>query len=262
MRRRLSALRPLIGAYFIAGIENSFDIVFGASLIAGLITTGGILTIRQFETWAKENTTYFACFAAGVLISVSFLHIVPKSFAMNADAPAYLFAGYMVMLLFNRFLTAFVCDKPQTADYAIGLVPLFGIGFHSFIDGVIYSISFSVSVFTGALVALGMVLHEFPEGIVTYALLVRGGFTKNRAFQLAILASAVTTPLGTLVSYPMISKIDQSALGALLALSAGALVYVGATHLLPQAEREPRRYSLLALAAGVVIALGIVMSGR
>jgi zinc transporter ZupT len=57
-----------------------------------------------------------------------------------------------------------------------------------------------------------------------------------------------------------VSRIDRSLLGALLALSAGALLYVGATHLLPQAEREPRRYSLIALAAGILVALGIVLS--
>lgn len=241
-------------------MDKGFWITFGASVLAGVVTTGGILAIRQFETWARQNTTYFACFAAGVLVAVSFMHIVPKSFAMNARAPAYLFAGYLLMHVFNRFLTAYVCDKPQTADYALGLVPLVGIGVHSFLDGVIYSISFSVSMFTGALVALGMVLHEFPEGIVTYALLVRSGFTERRSFVLAFLAAAVTTPLGALVSYPFISRIGQPLLGSLLALSAGALIYVGATHLLPRAEREPRRFSLVALAAGVLVALGVVLS--
>jgi zinc transporter ZupT len=188
------------------------------------------------------------------------MHIVPKSFAMNTQAPAFLFAGYLLMHMLNRFLTAYVCDKPQTADYALGLVPLLGIGFHSFLDGVVYSISFSVSMFTGALVALGMVLHEFPEGIVTYTLLLRSGFTERRSFLLAFLAAAVTTPIGTLVSYPFVSQIEQPLLGALLALSAGALIYVGATHLLPQAEREPRRFSLVALSAGILVALGIVVS--
>ncbi|MFZ7112861.1 MAG: ZIP family metal transporter, partial [Desulfatiglandales bacterium] len=69
-----------------------------------------------------------------------------------------------------------------------------------------------------------------------------------------------TTPLGMLVSYPYISRISQPMLGALLAFSAGALVYVGATHLLPQAETENRRYSLLALGAGVLVAVIIVIS--
>jgi zinc transporter ZupT len=241
-------------------MDQGFWVAFAASTIAGAVTTVGILSIRRFEIWARRNTTYFACFAAGVLIAVSFLHIVPKSLAMNEQAPAYLFAGYMLMHVFNRFLSAYVCDSPQTAEYALGLVPLLGIGFHSFLDGLAYAISFSVSVFTGVLVAIGMVLHEFPEGIVTYTLLVRSGFTGRRSFLLAFAAAAVTTPLGTLVSYPFVSRIDQSLLGLLLALSSGALIYVGATHLLPQAEREPRQFSMAALAAGILVALGIALS--
>lgn len=231
---------------------------FAASLLAACVTTTGIYVIRRFEAWGRRNTTYFACFAAGVLIAVSFLHIIPTAFAMSPQAPVYLLAGYLLMHFLNRFLTAYVCDKPETADYAIGLVPMLGIGFHSFIDGVIYSITFTVSFFTGVLTAIGMVLHEFPEGIVTYLLMLRGGFAKKRAFLLAFLAAAVTTPLGTLVSYPVISQIEKPLLSALLSLSAGALVYVGATHLLPRAEREPRRFSLIALATGIVVAVGII----
>jgi zinc transporter ZupT len=76
----------------------------------------------------------------------------------------------------------------------------------------------------------------------------------------AFLAAALTTPLGMLISYPYISKIDDSLLGALLAFSAGAFVYVGATHLLPQAETEHKKYSLFALSAGILVALAIVFS--
>jgi ZIP family zinc transporter/zinc and cadmium transporter len=63
-----------------------------------------------------------------------------------------------------------------------------------------------------------------------------------------------------LVSWPLVSRIDAPLLGSLLALSAGALVYVGATHLLPQAEKERRKYSLYALGAGILVAVVIVLS--
>jgi ZIP family zinc transporter/zinc and cadmium transporter len=105
-----------------------------------------------------------------------------------------------------------------------------------------------------------MVLHEFPEGIITYLLLLRGGFSEKISLVLALLAASLTTPLGMLVSYPYISQIDKPFLGTLLSLSAGALVYVGATHLLPQAEKEHRKYSLLALGAGILVAVIIVLS--
>ncbi|MGE0873475.1 MAG: ZIP family metal transporter [Burkholderiales bacterium] len=243
-------------------MESAFWTAFGASALAAIVTAIGIWVIRHYEDWGRRHSIYFVCFAAGVLISVSFLHIVPKSFEMNAHAPAWLLGGYVLMHLFNRFVTAFVCERAPNAAYGIGLVPMVGIGLHSFIDGFVYSITFTVSVFTGALAATGMVLHEFPEGIITYLLLLRGGFSEKKSLALALLAASLTTPLGMLASYPFISRIDAQLLGGLLAVSAGALVYVGATHLLPQAEHERRRFSLVALGAGMLVAVVIVLSGH
>lgn len=241
-------------------MENTFWTALGASTLAALVTAIGIYTIRHFEAWGRRYSIYFTCFAAGVLISVSFLHIIPRSFEMSANAPAYLLSGFLLLHLFNRFITAFVCERGPNPRYGIGLVPMIGIGLHSFIDGFVYSITFTVSIFTGLLAATGMVLHEFPEGIITYLLLLRGGFSERTSLILAFLAASISTPLGMLVSYPYISQIDEPLLGALLSLSAGALVYVGATHLLPQAEKERPKYSLCALGAGILVAVLIVLS--
>jgi zinc transporter ZupT len=158
--------------------------------------------------------------------------------------------------------SSLACVVTTIGIYVIssGIIPMLGIGFHSFIDGVIYSVTFNVSIFTGVLVAIGMVLHEFPEGIVTFLLLERGGFDRKRSARTAFLAAAVSTPVGALVSYPFIQKIGSAGLGILLAISAGALVYVGASHLLPEVEKENKRYSVISLAVGVAVAVFIVMS--
>ncbi len=242
-------------------MENTFWTALGTSSFAAIVTSTGIYTIRKVTGWGQGNTTYFMCFAAGVLISAAFLHIVPKSLSMNPDGSVYMLIGYFGLHLFNRFITAFVCQKkPEKEQYGIGLVPMLGIGFHSFIDGFVYSIAFTVSIFTGFLATAGMVLHEFPEGIITYLLLIRGGFKEGKAMIFSFIAAALTTPLGMLVSYPFISEIDTPLLGCLLALSAGALIYVGATHLLPEAEKEHKQYSFVALGGGVLVAIVIVFS--
>ena len=242
-------------------MENTFWTALATSSTAAIVTSAGIYTIRRFSDWGRRNITYFMCFAAGVLISASFLHIIPKSFSMNPNASIYLLLGFFGLHLFNRFVTAFVCDKDaDKTEYAIGIVPMIGIGFHSFIDGIIYSIAFTVSIFTGFMATAGMVLHEFPEGIITYLLLIRSGFSERASLALSFLAAAITTPLGMVLSYPIISKIDKPMLGALLSFSAGALVYVGATHLLPKAEQEHKKYSLIALGGGVLVAVVIVLS--
>jgi zinc and cadmium transporter len=239
---------------------STFGVVLLTSALACLVTTIGIYTIAKYEKWGNQNIVYFMSFAAGVLISVSFIHIIPKSFGMSGAAPIYFLAGFIVLYLFNRFLTAFVCDERESTNLSIGIIPMIGIGFHSFIDGIIYSVTFNVSILTGALAAIGMVFHEFPEGVVTFLLLKRAGFTRKRSVIYAFLAAAISTPLGTVVSFPFISKIDRPTLGILLAVSAGALVYVGASHLLPAVEKENQRYSLIALAVGILIALVIVVS--
>lgn len=91
-------------------------------------------------------------------------------------------------------------------------------------------------------------------------MLLRGGFGKKVFLILAFFAASLSTPLGMLVSWPYVSQINASLLGSLLALSSGALVYVGATHLLPQAEKEHRKYSLYALGTGILVAVIIVLS--
>jgi len=242
-------------------MDNAFWTAFLVSSLAASVTAAGIYTIRNFEAWGRQNTAYFMCFAAGVLISASFLHLIPKSISMNPNAGVFILIGFLGLHFFNRFITAFVCEKdPDKAEYGIGIVPTIGIGFHSLIDGFVYSITFTVSVLTGFVATAGMVLHEFPEGIITYLLLLRGGFSERTAWILAFIAAALSTPVGMLVSYPFISEIDQSLLGALLSLSAGALVYVGATHLLPKAQQEHKKYSFVALAGGVLVAVVIVLS--
>ncbi len=99
---------------------------------------GGIFTVAA-QRVGPQDTIYFVSFAAGVLVSASFMHIIPKSFAMNSNAPTCLLAGFLGMHLFNRFITAFICERNPDAQYRIGLVPLLGKGFHFFIDGFVYS---------------------------------------------------------------------------------------------------------------------------
>jgi zinc transporter ZupT len=239
---------------------STFGTVILASTLACIVTIIGIYVIRKYESWGSANVAYFMSFAAGVLISVSFIHIIPKSSGMNEASPIFLLVGYMSLYLINRFLKTYICHEYECENYTFGLIPMLGIGFHSFLDGVIYSVTFNVSVFTGLLAAIGMILHEFPEGIVTFLLLERAGFDRRKSTLYAIFAAAISTPLGTLASYPFIKRIDHSSLGVLLALSAGALVYVGATHLLPAIEKENKRYTLVALVIGVLVAAMIVVS--
>lgn len=94
-------------------IDSTFIAVMLASSLAGIVTAIGIYVISQYETWGRKNIVYFMSFAAGVLISVSFMHIIPKSIQMNDGAPVYLLGGFLGLYLFNRFLNLYICGDEQ-----------------------------------------------------------------------------------------------------------------------------------------------------
>lgn len=239
---------------------DKFLAVVLASSMACVVTAIGIFIVNRYSEWVKKQSVHFMSFAAGMLISVSFMHIIPESFERNDQAPVFLLAGFFGLYLSNRLLSVYVCHgHDDCPDLAKGITPVLGIGFHSFVDGIIYAVTFNVSVFTGVLAAIGMVLHEFPEGVITYMLLQRSGLDRKKAAIYALLAAGASTPIGTLISYPFLSMLEQPALGALLAVSAGALVYVGASHLLPAIEEEKGKYTLVSLVAGVLTAVAIVL---
>jgi zinc transporter ZupT len=265
-----------------------------ASLISAAVTTLSILGISRHEKWSKKQALYIISFAAGVLISAAFLHLIPESFENSARAPLFLLIGFFFLYFMNRFLDLFICqeERPKNGntresrghkhDYShqandftgedsqvnnnsaslnfkLGLIPLIGIGIHSFIDGIIFAVTFDVSFLTGALAAVGLILHEFPEGIIMFVLLNQAGWERKKAITYAFLAAAVTTPLGALISYPFIRHIKPETLGLLLSLAAGALLYVGASHLLPQVENGKKTYTILTLLAGIVISFLIIL---
>lgn len=236
---------------------ETFPAVAGASGLACGLTAAGIFAISVRGRWARERAVYFQAFAAGVLITIALLHLVERSQAMNASAPGWILAGFFVLYLTSRFLHAHLCPHGEEEGTVMGVVPLVAIGFHSLLDGVIYSVTFSAALFTGVLAAVGMILHEVPEGIISYVLLRRGGFSSRRSVLFAFLAAGLSTPLGAVASFPFVDRVGERSLGALLGLSAGALLFVGASHLLPEVERHRRKSTLAALAAGV--AVGVAM---
>lgn len=230
-------------------------LAIAVSLFGALITAAGIFAVRAKAQTARRHEGWFVAFAAGILIAVPLLHLVPESIERSGSAPAGLLGGYLLFYLLGRFVAARVCGDPHEAPRALGLIAVAGIGLHSFLDGMVLAVGFGAGDETGLLTAAGLVLHEFPEGIVTYTLLLFSGMTERRALLLALAAAAVTTPLGTMVAVPIVAALDPPTLGLMLAVSAGALLYLGATHLLPHAEREKGHYSLAAVFGGVAVAV-------
>ncbi len=223
---------------------------------SALVNSLGIWAIFKNKEWAEKAKTYFMCFAAGVLISVPLMFSLPQAVEKNFYAGFSALFGFLFMFFSNKI----VQYKTKQKSLAFGITAVEGIGIHSFVDGIIYTITFSASVVTGFLAGTGLVIHEFAEGVITFSVLVKGGVKKKKAAFYAFLIAALTTPVGAFVAYPFVSRLNSSFLGLALGFVTGVLIYISASHLLPEAQEHSKKKSTWAFLAGVALAFFIVLT--
>ena len=236
--------------------NTTFLWIAGFAFLATIINGLGILAVFKYRERAEKTKTYFMCFAAGMLVSSSLILTLPNAARTNTYAGVAALIGFLFMFFSNEIIK----HRTKEKELAFGVTAAEGIGIHSFVDGLIYTVTFNVSVLVGVLSATGLVVHEFAEGVITYLFLIKGGVEKKIAMLYAFLIAGLTTPLGAFVVYPFVSKLGKSTLGLLLGFVAGVLLYVSASHLLPEARGHEKKHSTLAFLAGIGLSLFIVLT--
>jgi len=230
-------------------------------LIAAFITSIGLIAVAQRGVWSERNASLFALAAGGMLLTLTLVHITPEAIERTKLAPPLILGGFLGGLLLSRLVGALFGDENSSpARAAAAATPVIAIAIHSFLDGVIYAVTFSHSFESGAFVALSLILHEFPEGVIAFTILRRFGFSGRRSFLFAFLAAAATTPAGVIASGPFIYLMSEQMVGNLFAVSAGLLLYVATGPLMAPLRHERPKRSLTALGIGVVIATLISFS--
>jgi len=233
---------------------------FGLS--AAFVTSVGLIVVALRAEWSARHADLFGLAAGGMLVTLTLLHITPEAFARSGDAPVFILAGFLGGLLLSQ-VTRILAGQDTVAQPlspARAITPVLAIAVHSFIDGVIYAVTFAVSFESGFFAAIALIMHEFPEGVIAFAILRASGVSNRASFVWAFFSAAFTTPLGVIVSGPFMYMVGQELLGQLFALSAGLLLFVATGPLMSPARVETPARSLTAIGAGVAIALAIALA--
>ncbi|APE94879.1 zinc/iron permease [Halodesulfurarchaeum formicicum] len=224
--------------------------------MAAVVNGAGIFAVFAHREWAERSITYFMCFAAGVLLTTPLVLALPNALGRTPNAGLSALGGFLFMYGSNQLIKY----RTHEETLAFGVTAAEGIGIHSLVDGVVYTVTFSISVLTGILAGTGLVVHEFAEGVITYLVLLKGDVAERTAAVSAFFVAALTTPIGAFVAYPLVSRLGGQDLGLLLGFVAGVLLYVSAAHLLPEAREHESEHSMLAFGAGILLALFIVFA--
>ncbi len=235
-------------------------------LVVSLISLIGVLTLSIKTDRLNKLLLYMVSFSAGALFGDAFLHLLPEAaqsvFSLTVSLSVIF--GIVFSFILEKFIHWQHCHLPTTKTHShpFAFMNLFGDGVHNFIDGLIIGAAYVVSVPVGLATTLAVVLHEIPQEIGDFGILLHGGFSRTKALLFNFL-TALTAFLGAIVALLASSFVEKTTL-YLVPFAAGTFIYIAGSDLIPELHKEVRvRKSLIQLATfcagvGVMVLLLLI----
>jgi zinc and cadmium transporter len=195
---------------------------------------------------------------AGGLIGGAFLHLIPEALEQAADFTLpfmYVILGFIAFFILEKFLYWRHCHKGKCEIHIFTYLNLFGDGLHNFVDGLIMGTSFATNIKIGIVASSAIILHEIPQELGDFGVLVYGGMKKSKALLYNFL-SAVTAVFGTVAGFYFAEAFSGFSI-MLMPLAAGGFIYVAACDLIPELHRQPSlkkaTFSMLFFLLGILL---------
>lgn len=221
-----------------------------STFLVSLIALAGIFTLSIKDKLLKKVLFCLIGFSAGAMIGGAFLHILPEALEKSKSIAIfyYLILGIVLFFSMERYFHWRHCHEGTCDIHAFTYLNLIGDGLHNFMDGMVIAASFLASIKLGLITTLAIILHEIPQELGDFGVLVYGGFTKKRALAFNFL-TALLAVIGAVVCY-FISDFVQGFSNFMLPLTAGGFIYIATSDLIPEIHRESNlRRSTLAFIA-------------
>jgi zinc transporter ZupT len=216
----------------------------GANLLGGIV----LVTLRRSNDALLH---YGVALGAGFMLAAVLLRMIPESAQLTPAAPLLVLAGYLLIHLFEHTVAPHfhfgeeIHGEALSAPAAVSA--LVGLMVHSLFDGISIGSGFVIDRALGLLLFAAIVLHKAPEGFAIASVVLATRGTRTQAV-LAAGAVGVATLMGGLAIFGA-----RTLVGPALALSAGVTLYVAATDLVPEVNREGGAAMALTVFAGVVL---------
>ena len=219
-----------------------------ASGLSGLVALLLALALVKGKLWSHDRSHDFLSFAAGTLLTVAFLDLLPEAAeAYEAaggehaidSAALMVLVGFLLFFSIEKILLWYHCHEEHCDVHTSTTMVLLGDTFHNFLDGVAIAASFMVSPVVGLATTVAVFIHEIPQEVADFSVLLSGGMKPKRAILFNLL-SALASLGGALLAY-FFSQVVDGVLPVLLAITAGGFIYIAAADLIPEIHKERDR---------------------
>jgi zinc and cadmium transporter len=241
-------------------IVNTLSYIIVFSLIGGLLSLSLALLLLINKRLATSFATHAMPFAAGALLAAVFLDLFPEGLEQSSASVIMLSAliGILLFFLAERFIRWFHHHHQHAqSDPSVHLLVI-GDTVHNLLDGVAIAAAFLISIPTGIITTLAVAAHEIPQEVGEFGMLLSKGVSRRRVILINIFSAVVAT-VAAIITY-FVGQTDTLPMGIIFGLSAGFLLYVALSDIIPTLHENHNKKSLFDLQP-VLLILGVAVVG-
>lgn len=218
-----------------------FTNILVSTSIISVLSLIGLITFSFKEDFLSRILLFLISLSAGALIGGAFFHLIPEAFESLEGFPnlavGIILVGYAFFFIFEKVLHWGHCHvNGCTDEHMFGYINLVADSLHNFIDGLIIAAAFVTNFSLGAVTTVAIVLHEIPQEIGDFGILLHSGMEKKKALSWNFMTSTFVI-IGGILGYFLSSNISQVT-DMLVPFTAGGFVYIAASVLIPEIHKE------------------------
>lgn len=229
-----------------------------ATLIISSGSLVGVVTLALHRQFFNKIILSLVSLSAGTMLAAAFLHLLPESIELLGDTlPLQIaLASFIAFFLLEKFLHWRHChDENHVTHHTVGYLNLVGDTIHNFLDGVLIAASFATGTGLGIISTMAIALHEIPQELGDFAVLIHSGFRRKTAIFFNLLVS-LTCVAGGILGYYASHSITAFS-NYLLPIAAGGFIYISASDLIPDLKNVTQTKRVLSLVATFL--LGVLL---
>lgn len=230
-------------------------------LLVSLISLIGVFFISINEKGLRRILFVLVSLAVGGLFGDTFIHLLPEAFRQSdgIGTALYVLGGIFLFFILEKFLRwrhDHILEN-ESAVHPVGYINLFADGVHNLLDGMIIGASYLVSIKVGLATTMAVILHEIPQEIGDFGILVHAGFSRRRALFFNFLSASVSI-VGALIA--LILGFRSGSFSHFMApLTAGGFIYIAGSDLLPELHKESKPAQSLIQMAAIIAGAGVML---
>jgi len=213
--------------------------IIAANLIVGLIGVVGAYSVLTIFVKKHAKLMFLVSFAAGAMIAVSFFDLLPEAVSQHGDfmtVMEYFVIGFVAFMLIEKSFLYYHCHEENCRTHTSAKLIIFGDSVHNLLDGAAIAASFLAGPSVGILTTLAIVIHEIPQEVGDFGVLIHCGNSKTKALFYNFVSAAVAV-LGGIIGFYAFNSVSAYIPYA-LAITAGGFVYIAAADLLPELHND------------------------